>query len=59
MVYDKTFSSDTLIEFLKRMIYRKKEKITLILDGHPTHKTKKVKAFLESINHQIKIYYLP
>lgn len=59
MVYDKSFTSDTLIAFLKKLVYKNEEKMTLILDGHPTHKTKKVKAYLEKINHQIKIYYLP
>lgn len=59
MVYDWSFTSDTLIYFLKRLVRWTKKKMTLILDGHPTHKTKKVKQYLEDINHQVKIYILP
>lgn len=59
MTYEKSFCAETLIEFLKKMVYKNKKKMTLILDGHPTHKTKKVQAYLEQIEHQIKIYYLP
>jgi transposase len=59
MVYEKSFNSETLIEFLKKIAYKTTQKMTLILDGHPTHKTKKVKSYLEKIDNQIKIYYLP
>lgn len=59
MVYDWTFTSETLIMFLKRLVRGNEKKMSIILDGHPTHKTKKVKAYLESINHQVKIYILP
>lgn len=59
MVFKWTFKADTLIQFLKTLIYKSDRKYTLILDWHPTHKAKKVKKFLESIDYQIKIYYLP
>jgi len=59
MVYEKNFNSETLIEFLKKLVYKNTKKMTLILDWHPTHKTNKVKAYLEKIDHQIKVYYLP
>ena len=59
MVYDGSFTSDTLIIFLKRLVRGTDKKMSIILDGHPTHKTKKVKAYLESIGHQVKIYILP
>jgi len=59
MIYEKSFNSETLIEFLKKIAYKTTQKMTLILDGHPTHKTKKVKSYLEKIDNQIKIYYLP
>lgn len=59
MVFKWSFKTDILIEFLKKLIYKSDKKYTIILDGHPTHKAKKVKDFLASINYQIKIYYLP
>ena len=59
MVYEKSFNSETLIRFLEKLVYKNTQKMTLILDGHPTHKTLKVKTYLEKINYQIKIYHLP
>lgn len=59
MAYENSFTSDTLLKFLKTLVRGNDKKMTLILDWHPTHKTKKVKEYLEKINHQIKIYYLP
>ena len=59
MVYEGTFTSDTLLVFLKKLVFKTNKKYTLVLDGHPTHKTKKVTEYLESIDHQVKIYFLP
>ena len=59
MAYEWTFNSDKLTEFLKRLTYRSNKKLTLILDWHPSHKTAKIRLYLQSINDQIKIYYLP
>jgi len=47
MSYEGSFTSDTLIVFLERIIFKTPQKYTLILDGHPTHKTKKVQEWLE------------
>jgi len=59
MAYESGFSSETLLLFLKRISYKNDKKITLILDGHPTHKSVLVKKYLASQNNKIKIYYLP
>lgn len=59
MVYEWSFTWDTLLQFLKRLVKNTDQKYTLILDWHPTHKSKKVNAYLESIDHQVKIYFLP
>lgn len=59
MVYEWTFTADTLLVFLRKLVFKTDKKYTLILDGHPTHKTVKVNEYLESIDHQIKIYFLP
>ena len=48
MAYEWSFTSDTLILFLDKLIYKTDKKFTLILDGHPTHKTKKVQEWLAS-----------
>lgn len=48
MSYEGTFTSDTLIKFLEALIYHTDKRMTLILDGHPTHKTKKVAEWLRT-----------
>ena len=58
MTYEWSFNSDKFIEFLKKFHEDGKKK-TLILDGHPTHKTNKVNEYLNSINNEIKIYFIP
>ncbi|UFX83520.1 IS630 family transposase [Candidatus Absconditicoccus praedator] len=58
MIYEGSFNSNKFIEFLKRFHEDRKKK-TLILDGHPIHKTKKVNEYLNSINNEIKIYFIP
>jgi len=47
MSYEGSFTSDTLVQFLERIVYKTDQKYTLILDGHPTHKTKKVQEWLK------------
>lgn len=59
MVYEGWFTSQTLITFLQRLVRWNTIKYTLILDWHPTHKSKRLKQYLESIDDQVKIYCLP
>lgn len=82
MSYEGSFTSDTLISFLEKLVFQSKAdrdgdepapKYTLILDGHPTHKTKKVQEWLDRhtvidedevdpvkrTQPQIRLYFLP
>jgi transposase len=59
MSYEGSFTSDTLILFMERIIRNTDQKYTLILDGHPSHKTKKVNQWLKDNYEQIKLYHLP
>ena len=59
MLYESKFTADTFIEFLKRMLHKQTNPITLIVDGHRTHFTKKVKEFAAATNGKLKIYQLP
>ena len=47
------------IEFLKRMIAGAKRPIFLIVDRGPAHIAKKTKAFVESLNGRLRLFYLP
>ena len=59
MIYEKNFNSDVLIKFMDRLIEWSDKNITLILDWHPSHKTKKVERYIEKKKWKIKLYYLP
>src|ERR1700730_5932262 len=47
------------IEFLKRLITGAKRAIFLIVDRGPAHIAKKTKAFVESLNGRLRLFYLP
>jgi transposase len=47
------------MDFLKRLLFKQKEPVFLIVDGHPAHKSKKVKAFVDSTEGKLRLYYLP
>jgi hypothetical protein len=36
-----------------------KRRIFMIVDGHPTHKAKKVRAFVPSLNGEVSLHLLP
>src|ERR1039457_1527926 len=47
------------IEFLKRMMTGVKRPIFLIVDRGPAHIAKKTRAFVESLNGSLRLFYLP
>jgi transposase len=47
------------IEFLKRLVYGQRRPIYLIVDGHPSHRSKKVKAYVESLKGKLRSFFLP
>ena len=59
MVVEGTVGANQFIEFIKRLIHGTKRRVFLIVDGHPTHKAKKVKQFIESLNGQVSLHLLP
>jgi transposase len=52
-------NADVFIEFLKRLIAGAKRAIFLIVDRGPAHVAKKTKAFVESLNGSLRLFYLP
>jgi len=47
------------IDFLKRLIGGTERKVFLVVDGHPCHKAKKVKNFVEENHEQIELFFQP
>lgn len=48
-----------LIGYLRRLIQHAGRKVLLILDGHPVHKSRKVKTWLAEHHKQIEVFLLP
>jgi transposase len=46
-------------EFLKRLITGMDRKVFLIVDGHPAHKAKMVRIFVEENSDAIELFFLP
>jgi transposase len=59
MVTESRVNADVFIEFLRRLLHNAKRPIYLIVDGHPTHKAKKVRKFVDGTEGKLKLYYLP
>lgn len=59
MLYDANFNAGVFIDFLKKLMYNQKKKVTLIVDGHNSHSTKAVKDYVNSTKGKLKIYLLP
>ena len=46
-------------EFLRRLVFKAKRPIFLIVDGHPVHRSVRVKHFVESVKDKLQLFYLP
>lgn len=59
MLYENNFNSTVFIEFLNRLLHHQAPPITLIVDGHSSHFTQTVKAYVAATKGKLKIYALP
>jgi transposase len=59
MVTDQRVNADVFIGFLKRLLHKAERPVYLVLDGHPVHRSKKVKEFVEKTDGKLKLFYLP
>lgn len=59
MTVDGRFNAVKFIEFLKRLLHNSGKPVFLIVDGHPVHKAKKVKEFIESTDGKLRLFILP
>lgn len=52
-------TAESFIGFLERLLKNQDKPIFLIVDGHPVHRSSRVKAFVESTEGKLKLFYLP
>lgn len=59
-VFNGSFVVAVFLAFLKRLLkYAKGRKLFLIVDGHPVHKAKAVKAWLQEHTQELELFFLP
>jgi transposase len=59
MVFKKRFCGDVFLEFLRRLVRQSKRKTFLIIDGHPVHRAKKIKKWIDKNIDHIRLFFLP
>lgn len=47
------------IEFLKRLMYGRRRAVFLIVDGHPSHRSKSARSYVASLGGKLKLFFLP
>jgi transposase len=59
MVFKERFTTRTFIVFLRRLVGHAGRMIYLIVDGHPVHRSSKVRKWLSEHEGEIKMFRLP
>ena len=59
MVVEGRVAAQQFCEFLRRLVIKAEKPIFLILDGHPVHRSAKVKNLVELIKEKLQIFFLP
>ena len=59
MLHDGSVNAEVFREFLKRLMVGATTPVFLIVDGHPIHKAKLIKKFVEAQDGKLKLFYLP
>jgi transposase len=59
MIVEGRLTADKFIEFLKRLIYNAIRPIFLIVDGHPVHRSVKVRNYVHSLQGKLRLFFLP
>ena len=59
MTVEGRMNAEKFIEFLKRLIHNTSRPVFLIVDRHPSHRAKKVLAFVRSTEGRLRLFFLP
>ena len=59
MLFKKRFTAPVCVQFLRRLVKHARRKVFLILDGHPVHKSRRVRAWLEENAARLELFFLP
>ena len=59
MVFKERFTTPVAIEFLRRLLRHSGRKVFVIWDGHPVHRSAKVRKWVERHRDCIEMFFLP
>lgn len=59
MIHEGTVTAPVFKTFLQRLMVGATRPVFVVVDGHPVHKSKLVKTYVESLNGQLKLFFLP
>ncbi len=59
MIFRQRFSAEVFLEFVSRLIKQAEQKVFLIVDGHPVHRSKEVYEWVSAHPKQIRLFFLP
>jgi DDE superfamily endonuclease len=57
--YEGSLNGSVFIDFCRRLLHDTSGPVFLVLDGHPVHRSKAVKAFAVSTNGRLRLFFLP
>jgi len=58
-VYSGKLNAGRFVEFLQDFMKGRRERVMLVVDGHPSHKAKKVAAYVKSLCGKLELHFLP
>jgi transposase len=58
-VYSGKLNAERFVEFLQDLMKGRRERVLLVVDGHPAHKAKKVHAYVQSLAGKLELHFLP
>jgi len=59
MVVHGSVNGERFCEFLRRLVHNAPRPIFLIVDGHPTHRAKRTRHFVDSLGGRLRLFFLP
>lgn len=57
--YQGRLTAPKFVEFLRHFLRGRKKPVMLVLDGHPAHRAKLVKKFVQSLKGRLELHFLP
>lgn len=59
MVVRRGVGAQVFVEFLKRLMHGRRRAVFLIVDGHPAHRSKTARRYVDSLGGKLKLFFLP